>query len=142
MMIPSATTHTQSMSSLPSRIAAALAVPWQTSYTAPTLMALSGVAYALRGYEVRWSEPSMRRDRDGAYREPASISYACFQIQHGERFKTHGVGLTCIFPSALVLAEWRLRARAEVATRRQADGRIDEILGLLRRIAAELGVTS
>jgi len=32
--------------------------------------------------------------------------------------------------------------RAEVATRRQADGRIDEILRLLRRIAAELGVTS
>lgn len=32
--------------------------------------------------------------------------------------------------------------RAEVATRRQADGRIDEILGLLRRIAAELGVMS
>lgn len=120
-MIPSTTTHTRSMSSLPSRIAGALAVPWQTSYTAPTLMALSGVAYALRGYEVRWSEPSMRLDHDGgAYRDPASISYACFQIQHGERVKTHGVELTCIFPSALVLAEWRLRERIRAQIARVA----------------------
>jgi hypothetical protein len=112
-MIPEPNKHSRFMSSLPARVAAALAVPWQTSYVAPTLMALTGVAYALRGYEVLWTRPQMLGDTPAdAERDPAKIIYSTFAIRHGERTPVGGVELSCVFPRAVVMAEYRARAGA------------------------------
>ncbi len=110
-MIPKPNEHSRAMSSLPSRIAAALAVPWQTSYVAPTLMALTGVAYAMRGYEVLWTQPRMLGDTPAdAERDPASIIYSTFGVRHGERTPVGAVGLSCLFPRSAVMAEYRARS--------------------------------
>ncbi len=94
----------------PGVAAAALAVPWQTSYVCRTLMAVTGVAYALRGFEVRWSLPTMRGDTEaGASRSPAQLVYLCFQEKFRERAPSHSVEISCLFPRSAVLAEYRVR---------------------------------
>jgi hypothetical protein len=110
------------MNGLSTRLDAALARPWQTSYVCPSLMTATAVAYALRGYDVHWT--SVTFDEKEVERNPSTVCYRTFRRAHGERFPVGGVALRCLFPRWAVLAECsarnglaRLRGRVMLARR-------------------------
>jgi hypothetical protein len=96
------------MNGLTSRVASALARPWQTSYVAPTLRTIDGVAYALKGYDVHWTPVTLDLGDDVA-RNPASLVYRIFKRAHGERYHSHGVECASLFPGWAHSAELSLR---------------------------------
>lgn len=117
--------NARAMNGLASRLAHALARPWQTSYTAPTLRTVDAVLYALRGYDVYWTPVSF--DEEDQARNPSSICYRIFRTTHGERVPSHGVELDTIWPRWAILTELairnvvaRVRARVVIALRRRA----------------------
>ncbi len=89
-----------------SRVGAALARPFQTSYVCPSLMTATAVAYALRGYEPYWS-PVTAPDERG--RCPSSVAYRIYKPTTDGRYPSHGVSLRSIFPRWAVMAECNLR---------------------------------
>lgn len=94
------------MNSVLTRVASALARPWQTSYTCPVLMTATAVAYALRGYDVYWTPVSF--DEEDEARNPSSVCYRIFKqtpATHNERVPSHGCELSCLFPDSVVWAE-------------------------------------
>lgn len=100
------TPYTRSRNGLLSRLGGAVARPWQTSYVCPTLMTLTAVAYALRGYEPYW-RPVGTPDEDG--RKPSSVAYRVYQETDDGRYPSHGVELRCLFPQRLIHAECNAR---------------------------------
>jgi hypothetical protein len=89
------------MNGLLSRVASALARPWQVSYVAPRLRTLDAVAYAIRGYDVYWTPVTFDEDPDDPGRNPSSVCYRIFKATpatHGERVPSHGVELSTLFP--------------------------------------------
>lgn len=96
----------KSRNGLVSRVGGAVARPFQTSYVCPTLMTLTAVAYALRGYEPYWSKVGVPDERG---RDPSSVAYRLYKSTEDGRYPTHGVELMCIFPRQMVLAECSLR---------------------------------
>ena len=102
-------TSARPMNGLATRLFSALARPYQTSYTAPSLMTASAVLYALRGYDVSWS--TVRFDTLYGRRCPSDVSFRYYRHGHGERYPSHGRELDCLFPG-LVMTEHRIRAKA------------------------------
>lgn len=105
-MIPKTNEFTRAESGLVSRLFAAWARPWTTSYVSPTIMTLDATLYALAGYEVHWSP--VRVDREGD-REPSSLYYDVFKMCGGERLPSHGVGIRSVFPAWAHRLECRYR---------------------------------
>lgn len=93
------------------RVAAALARPWLTSYVCPTLRTIEAVAYAVRSYDVKWSEPRLVYNDVDGYRErdPASLRYVVYEDTDDGRYPSHGVEPRGLFPRWAVLAECNLR---------------------------------
>lgn len=98
--------NARSRNGLLSRIGGAVARPWQTSYVCPTLMTLTAVAYALRGYEPYWMKVGVPDERG---RDPSNVAYRVYKDTEDGRYPTHGVGLRCIFPDWAVHAECNVR---------------------------------
>lgn len=88
------------------RLGAAVARPWQTSYVCPSLMTVTAVAYALRGYEPYWI-PVTAPTEGG--RNPSSVCYRIYKPTDDGRYPSHGVSLSCIFPRWMVMAECNIR---------------------------------
>lgn len=84
------------MNGLFTRICAALAMPYQTSYVAPELRRIDALLYALRGYDVYWTPVSF--DEEDVARNPSSVCYRIFKRAHGERYHSHGVELRGVWP--------------------------------------------
>lgn len=98
------------MNDVVTRVAAALARPWQTSYVAPSLRTVEALVYALRGYDVYWTPVSFDEKREA--RNPSSVCYRIFKrtaATHNERVPSHGVELGAIFPGWAYIAECRTR---------------------------------
>ncbi len=98
--------NAKSRNGLLSRLGGALARPWQTSYVCPSLMTLTAVAYALRGYEPYW-RPVAAPDHRG--RDPSNVCYRLYKPTPDGRYPSHGVELECIAPRWAVLAECNAR---------------------------------
>lgn len=98
--------YCRSRNGLLSRVGGALARPFQTSYVCPSLMTATAVAYAIRGYEPRWS-PVGVPDEDG--RKPSSVAYQVYVSTEDGRYPSHGVELRPIFPRWAILAECNAR---------------------------------
>ncbi len=96
----------RSRNGLLSRLGGALARPFQTSYVCPSLMTVTAVAYALRGYEPYWTPVGMP-DEDG--RKPSSVAYRVFKSTPDGRYPSHGVGLRAAFPRWAIIAECNAR---------------------------------
>lgn len=105
----------RSRNGLLSRIGGAIARPWQTGYTCPSLMTLTAVAYALRGYDVYWS-PVGTPDEDG--RKPSSVAYRIYQPTIDGWYPSHGVELPSIFPGWAIHAECNARNALRLARAR------------------------
>lgn len=90
-----------------SRLGGALARPFQTSYVCPSLMTVTAVAYALRGYEPYWTPVSAPDPHYG--RHPSSVCYRIYKSTDDGRYPSHGVALRCIFPDRAIRAECDLR---------------------------------
>lgn len=102
--------NAKSMNGLASRVASALARPWQTGYVAPTLRTLDAVAYAIRGYDVYWTPVSF--DEEDEARNPSSVCYRIFKqtpATHNERVPSHGAELSTLFPGWAHAAEMKVR---------------------------------
>ena len=93
------------------RIAAAMARPWLTSYVCPTLRTIEAVAYAVRGYDVWWTEPRLvYSDVDGTpERDPSMLRYLIYDETPDGRYASHGVEPRGFFPDWMVRAECGLR---------------------------------
>lgn len=116
--------NARAMNTLSSRIASALARPWQVGYVAPALRTLDAVAYALRGYDVYWTPVSF--DEEDEARNPSSVCYRIFKqtpATHNERVPSHGVELSSLFPGWAHAAEMKLRWSAAKARYSVAPGR-------------------
>lgn len=104
--------NARAMNGLVTRVASALARPWQTGYVAPTLRTLDAVAYAARGYDVYWTPVSF--DEEDEARNPSSVCYRIFKqtpATHNERVPSHGVELGTLFPGWLHKFECNARNR-------------------------------
>lgn len=102
------------MNGLVTRLASALARPWQTGYAAPTLRTLEAVLYALRGYDVYWTPVGF--DEADPSRIPSSVCYRIYKATpatHGERVPSHGIELGSLFPGSAYHAERWLRDRVQ-----------------------------
>lgn len=97
---------TRSRNGLLSRLGGAVARPFQTSYVCPSLMTATAVVYALRGYEPYWDRVGIP-DEDG--RKPSSVAYRVYKETPDGRYPSHGVGLRCVFPRWMALAECNAR---------------------------------
>lgn len=98
--------NAKSRNGLLSRLGGAVARPFQTSYVCPSLMTATAVLYALRGYEPYWTKVGVPDERG---RDPSSVAYRVYKATDDGRYPTHGVGLSCIAPRRLVIAECDLR---------------------------------
>ncbi len=96
----------KSRNGLLSRLGGALARPWQTSYVCPSIMTLTAVAYALRGYEPYWTKVGVPDERG---RDPSSVCYRVYKPTEDGRYPTHGVGLSTFVPRSVILAECNTR---------------------------------
>lgn len=119
--------NAQPMNSFATRLASALARPWQTTYVAPTLRTVDAVVHAVRGYDVYWTPVSFDEEDDA--RNPSSVCYRIFKRAHGERYPSHGVEVPTLFPGWAHEAEcdarnaiWRGVARVLSALGEEADG--------------------
>lgn len=93
-----------------SRVASAFARPWQTCYVAPRIKTAEALIYALRGYDVEWSTPTY--DPIERERNPSTLSYAVYEDRDGERWRSHGVETSMVFPAWMHKAEcWVRNAR-------------------------------
>jgi hypothetical protein len=97
------------------RVLRALARPRHTSYVCPSLKTVEAVAWAVRGYDVSWSEPRVVTSRhngyESGYLDPASLSYAVYPDEppHYGACRSHGVEPRGFVPQWMALAELRLR---------------------------------
>jgi len=98
--------YARSRNGLLSRLGGALARPWQTSYVCPSLMTVTAVVYALRGYEPYWTKVGVPDDRG---RDPSSLAYRVYKDTPDGRYPTHGVSPNCLFPANIVHAEMNAR---------------------------------
>lgn len=99
--------YTRPMNGLSTRLFAALARPHQTGYTCPSLMTATAVVYALRGFDVSWTPVGFDTKREE--RVPSCVTYRCHKVARGERYPSHGVELSCLFPDWMIVAEFKLR---------------------------------
>ena len=89
--------NARAMHPMLSRVAAALAVPYRTSYVAPQLVTIDALLYAVRGYDVYWTYPKFDESDEGW--DCASAAYRIHKVSsHGERSMSHGIGLSSVFP--------------------------------------------
>ena len=94
--------YAKSRNGLLSRVGGALARPFQTSYVCPSIMTVTAVAYALRGYEPYWTPVGVPDERG---RDPSSVAYRVYKPTADGRYPTHGVGLSTFVPRWAILAE-------------------------------------
>jgi hypothetical protein len=95
------------MNGLFTRLASALAVPWQTSYTAPAARTLDALVHVAKGYDVFWTPVGFDEKDDS--REPASVCYRIFKVIKGERITSHAVEVDHTLPTWIYRAEHKLR---------------------------------
>jgi len=98
--------NARSRNGLLSRLGAAVARPWQTNYVCPSIMTVTAVAYALRGYEPYWDAV---RPPDAEGRRPSGVAYRVYSETSDGRYPSGGVELRAVAPRALILAECRIR---------------------------------
>lgn len=132
------------------RIAAALARPQQTRYTCPTLMTVTALAHALRGYDVEWTAPRLRRDEGETFFDSSRAQHVYYR--GNDAYPSHAAELRCLFPNRVVLAEFHVRGGLQHWTclvRRAAENarasavtlsaKIDNVETTAAELKAELG---